>query len=72
MKYAVIELTGEIRGYVVKRAPFNRRNRVFVGSYGECIAWIANFKQTLDRVAANTVTALSPPLVQWDHEREAS
>jgi hypothetical protein len=65
MRYAVIQSTTAGSGYIIKRALFARRNRVFLGSYAECVAWIAGYKCALihrphARIGAVPLTLLPP------------
>ena len=72
MVYAVVELGDGYRGYIVKRALFARGNRVFLGSYNECLAWIAGFRKALEQLAEGTQTTITHTVVPWEVLTEAS
>lgn len=72
MQYVVIALTGDIRGYIVKRAILNRQNRAFVGSLKECRAWIAGYQRAMGDLEERATTAVTLTIVPWENIADAS
>jgi len=71
MKYAVISLTGEQRGYIIKRAILTRQHQVFTGTLDDCRAWVAGYKRAIADLEAGQTT-MTLTVVPWDETREAS
>jgi hypothetical protein len=72
MQYVVVALTGDIGGYIVKRAILTRQNRAFVGSLKECRAWIAGYQRAMGDLEEQAITAVTLTVVPWDELTQAS
>jgi hypothetical protein len=72
MPYAVIALTGDVRGDIVKRAILARQNRAFIGSLTECRCWIAGSQCVLADLDASSTEPMMLAVVPWGDIVEAS
>jgi hypothetical protein len=72
MRYAVIALTGDIRGYTIKWSFLAWRHRAFAGSYAECQAWIAGYKRALSDQEIEQSGKVTLSVVPWEEAKEAS